>query len=362
MAGTVALVSGGVDSSVALMRLARSGTTDLTAVYLRIWLEDELAFLGRCPWEEDLAYVREVCAMAGVPLEVVSLQREYLERVVGYVLEGLRAGRTPSPDVMCNRRVKLGAFLERWGRAVDTVATGHYARTRRRRDGRTELLCGVDPVKDQTYFLSQLTQDQVARCRFPVGGLRKAEVRAEATRLGLPNRDRPDSQGICFLGRVPYGAFVEHHLGRRPGPIRDRVSGRTLGEHPGTWFYTVGQRRGLGLAGGPWYVVGTDVDDGVVWVVHGDRLAEHARESFLLPAPHWVAGPPRRHDLEVRVRHGERRLRCTVTARADGGLAVGLAGTDAGIAPGQFAVLYDGEVCLGGGEIRPTAGESPGAV
>jgi len=357
MAQTAVLVSGGVDSSVALMRLARRGAAGLTAVYLRIWLEDEMAFLGRCPWEEDLGYVRRVCALAGVPLEVVSLQREYLDRVVEYVLDGLRAGATPSPDVMCNRRIKFGAFLERWGREVDAVATGHYARTRRREDGRTELLCGADPVKDQTYFLSQLTQQQVARCRFPVGGLRKTEVRAEAARLGLPNHDRPDSQGICFLGRVPYGAFVEHHLGRRPGTIRERVTGRVLGEHPGTWFYTVGQRRGLGLAGGPWYVVGTDVDDGVVWVVHGDRLAEHAREGFLLPAPHWIAEKPRRPDLEVRVRHGERRHRCTVAAGNGGGLEVRLAEPDPGIAPGQFAVLYDGEVCLGGGEIRPTPGE-----
>lgn len=362
MSGTVALLSGGVDSSVALMRLAREGVPDLTAVYLRIWLEDELAFLGRCPWEEDLTYVREVCALADVPLEVVSLQREYLDRVVEYVLVGLRAGETPSPDVICNRRVKFGAFLERWGRELDAVASGHYARTRRREDGRTELRCGADPVKDQTYFLSQLTQQQVARCRFPVGGLRKADVRAEAARLGLPNRDRPDSQGICFLGRLPYDAFVEHHLGRRPGTIRDRASGRVLGQHRGTWFYTVGQRRGLGLAGGPWYVVGTEVDDGVVWVVHGERLAEHARDGFVLPHPHWIAGPPRRPELDVRVRHGERRLRGTVADRDDGGLAVRLAEPDPGIAPGQFAVLYDGDVCLGGGEIRPISEESPDDV
>jgi tRNA-specific 2-thiouridylase len=332
------------------MRLVREGVAGLTAVYLRIWLEDELAFLGRCPWEEDLAYVREVCGLAGVPLEVVSLQREYLERVVGYVLEGLRAGRTPSPDVMCNRRIKFGAFVERWGAAAEAVASGHYARTRRREDGRTELLSGVDPVKDQTYFLSQLTQEQVARCRFPVGGLLKRQVRAEAAGLGLSNRSRPDSQGICFLGRVPYGAFVEHHLGRRPGAIRDRASGRVLGEHAGAWFHTIGQRRGLGLSGGPWYVVGKQVDDNVVWVVHGDRLRGHARDRFVVRSPHWIAAAPRRTDLEVRIRHGERRLACTVAAVGDG-IEVRLADPDPGVAPGQFAVLYDGEVCLGGGEI-----------
>ena len=353
------LVSGGVDSSLALMRLARAAEHRLTACYLKIWLEDELAFLGRCPWQEDLEYVRAVCALAGVPLEIVSLQREYRERIVEYVVDALRAGATPSPDVLCNRRIKLGAFLERCGDSCDLVATGHYARTRVA-DGAVELLCGLDPVKDQTYFLSQLRQEQVARSLFPVGGLTKREVRREAAALGLPTHDRPDSQGICFLGRVPYGAFVEHHLGRRAGVIREVGSGRVLGRHPGYWFFTVGQRRGLGLAGGPWYVVAKDVAANEVHVAHRDRLADWRRDRFQVPVPHWIGAPPAGGRLEVRIRHGERRLPCRVSITAGGAVAIELDRPDAGVAPGQFAVLYDGEVCLGGGAIAGSPRCNPG--
>jgi len=352
MSRVAVLVSGGVDSTVALMRLVEEGVRDLTAFYLKIWLEDEMAFLGSCPWEEDLAILREVCQIAGVPLEVAPLQQEYLTTVVAYALSELEAGRTPSPDVMCNRMIKFGAFVDRIGERFDRIASGHHARVEER-DGVFHLLRGADRRKDQTYFLCLLRQEQLARCLFPIGGLTKSEVRREARRLGLPNADRPDSQGICFLGRVPFDDFVRHHLGHRPGEIRRASTGEILGRHRGTWFHTIGQRRGLGLGGGPWYVVGKDPTHDVVEVVHADELAGYARRRFRVADPHWIAGPPRRSRLTVRIRHGERLDPCTVTEDEDGSVTVELdAAVDPGVAPGQFAVLYDGEECLGGGAIE----------
>ena len=352
MSRVAVLVSGGVDSSVALMRLAEKGEYDLTAFYLKIWLEDELAFLGSCPWEEDLKIVRAVCATAGVPLEVVSLQREYLETVVAYALDELAAGHTPSPDVMCNRMIKFGAFVNRVGDRFDLIASGHHARIEER-DGRFHLLRGADPKKDQTYFLCQLRQDQLARCVFPIGHLTKARVRVEARRFSLVNADRPDSQGICFLGRIPFNDFVRHHLGERQGSICEAENGRVLGKHRGTWFHTIGQRRGLGLSGGPWYVVGKDIEKNVVSVVHADSLSNYVRSSFVIPNPHWIAEPPSRSDLHVRIRHGERIEACTISQPPNEPLTVELDATeDSGIAPGQFAALYDDEECLGGGMME----------
>jgi tRNA (5-methylaminomethyl-2-thiouridylate)-methyltransferase len=351
MSRVAVLVSGGVDSSVALMRLAEGGAHDLTAFYLKIWLEDDMAFLGSCPWEEDLTFVRQVCDTAGVPLEVVSLQREYLDTVVAYALDELRAGHTPSPDVMCNRMIKFGAFVDRVGNRFDLIASGHHARAARR-DGLARLLRSADAHKDQTYFLCQLRQDQLARSVFPIGDLTKAEVRGEARRFGLDNAERPDSQGICFLGRVPFDDFIRHHLGERPGEIREAATGEVLGTHRGTWFHTIGQRRGLGLGGGPWYVVGKDNEANTITVAHAERLADHARRRFRVPLPNWIAAPPVRNRLEVKIRHGRRLDRCMATFDDAGGLAIELVDDDPGIAPGQFAALYDGEECLGGGVME----------
>jgi tRNA-specific 2-thiouridylase len=346
------LTSGGVDSSVALMRLAAEGRHDVSAFYLKIWLEDEMAFLGSCPWEEDLEFVHSVCDAAGVPLEVVSLQQEYLGTVVAYALSELEAGRTPSPDVLCNRMIKFGAFVDRIGDRFERVASGHHARVEER-CGRFHLLRGADPKKDQTYFLCQLAQEQLARCLFPIGDLTKARVREEAHRFGLANADRPDSQGICFLGRVPFDDFVRHHLGDRPGEIRRASTGEVLGLHRGTWFHTIGQRRGLGLSGGPWYVVGKDLGDNLVLVAHADEHADYAHRLFRIATPHWIADPPKRSDLTVRIRHGERLDACSVSSGSDGSMTVEFSDTaDPGIAPGQFAALYDGEECLGGGVIE----------
>ena len=350
MSRVAVLVSGGVDSSVALARLVEEGGHELKAYYLKIWLEDELAFLGSCPWEEDLHYVREVCQRFQVPLEVVSLQRDYHESVVATVVAELAAGRTPSPDVLCNRLIKFGAFVDRVDSTFDFVASGHHARVDH--SGlQSRLLKGVDPVKDQTYFLSQMEQHQVVRCLFPIGEMTKAQVRAEAHRLDLPNSDRPDSQGICFLGRVPYDAFVEHHLGENPGVIRDLTSGDELGSHRGFWFHTIGQRHGLGLSGGPWYVVGKDPETNEILVAHACALETYHRDRFTIGDPHWVADPPKGDRLDLRVRHAPQLVGCRIEPLENGGLEVFMDEAEAGIAPGQYAVLYDGEECLGGGAI-----------
>jgi tRNA-specific 2-thiouridylase len=353
------LLSGGVDSSVALHRLLEAGH-EVTAFYLKIWLEDELAFLGNCPWEDDLTFARAVCRDAGVPLEVLSLQREYHERVVHQAVEELRAGRTPSPDILCNRRVKFGVFREileeRHGGEFQRIASGHYARIETN-DGTAHLLRGVDPKKDQTYFLFRLDQDQLRRCLFPLGGLTKAEVRQQAHALGLPNRDRKDSQGICFLGKVRFDDFVAGYLGEQPGPILEVTDGtlRPLGEHRGLWFHTIGQRRGLGLSGGPFYVVGKDPEHNTLYVAHADRLTRHHRTTCTLRDLHWIAGPPRRNDLEARVRHGPRTVACRLGSGENPTLQ--LAEGDAGLADGQVAVLYDGEECLGGGTLATSPEE-----
>lgn len=349
MSRVAVLVSGGVDSAVALQRLVDAGEHEVRACYLKIWLEDDLAHLGECPWEEDLDLVRRLCAGLGVPLEVIPLQREYHQRVVDHTLAELARGRTPSPDVLCNRRIKFGAFIERLGSGVELVASGHHARIAWRGSD-AHLLKGVDPVKDQTYFLCQLSQEQLRRCLFPIGDLTKAEIRALARRWDLPSADRPDSQGICFLGRIPYREFVRYHLGERPGEIVDSATGRVLGEHRGAWFHTIGQRRGLGLAGGPWYVVAKDLGANRIVVAHGERLEEERRDRFTVSAPSWIVVPPTRSDLDLRLRHGERVIPARVELAA-GAVEVTLSEPDPGVAPGQYAVFYDGDECLGGGAI-----------
>ncbi|MBN1442528.1 MAG: tRNA 2-thiouridine(34) synthase MnmA [Planctomycetes bacterium] len=345
-----ALLSGGVDSSVALRLLREEGHRDLTAYYLKVWLEDELSHLGGCPWEEDLRFARAVCEAAGVELEIIPLQTEYYRTVVAYALSELKAGRTPSPDIFCNQRIKFGAFLEQIGESFDRVATGHYARIRSE-DGLRYLLRGVDPVKDQTYFLSHLSQGQLARILFPVGALKKSEVRRLAAELDLPSRDREESQGICFLGKIRFDEFVRSHLGERKGPIIERDTGRLLGEHRGYWFHTIGQRKGLGLSQGPWFVVGKDVESNVIYVAHGRSLSRHARSVFRAADPSWIARPPGRADLEVKLRHSEKLYRCRLEEESGGRLRVELEGSDTGVAPGQFAVFYEGDICLGGARI-----------
>jgi tRNA-specific 2-thiouridylase len=350
---TAVLLSGGVDSSVALYELLRQGRTDVTAYYLKIWLEDELSYLGDCPWEEDLGFARAVCDAAGVPLKVVPLQAEYYEKVVEYALAELRVGHTPSPDIFCNQRVKFGAFYDKVGDHVDRVASGHYGVVDRSGPGPVRLLRSPDPVKDQTYFLSHLSQAQVAKIEFPIGGYRKNRVRELAHEYNLANQARKDSQGICFLGKIKYNDFVKYYLGEKPGAIVDRETGKKLGEHKGFWFHTIGQRSGLGLGNGPWFVVGKDIDTNTVLVSHLEHRSNQSRSDFVAGELTWIHRAPEPGEaLTCKLRHGPELLGCRVEASPDGSrLAVKLDDGDLGIAPGQFSVFYSGEECLGAGMI-----------
>ena len=345
------LLSGGVDSSVSLRRLVDQSHDEISAFYLKVWLEDEVSYLGDCPWEEDLAFAREVCDQAGVELKVVSLQREYFDRVVQYALDELKQGRTPSPDIFCNQRIKFGVFYDQIGSQFDKVATGHYAIIEEAAGG-FRLKRSPDPVKDQSYFLSHLSQAQVSRALFPIGGMFKQEVRRLAEEYDLPNKRRRDSQGICFLGKIRYPEFIRHYLGERTGEIVERETGRTLGEHRGYWFHTIGQRQGLGLGNGPWYVVGKDTERNVVYVSHGEQREAREQNRFSVCDPSWIADIPADGRYEIKLRHGPELHACSVTWMDSERIGIEMDEPDAGIAPGQFAVFYRDTECLGGARIE----------
>jgi tRNA (5-methylaminomethyl-2-thiouridylate)-methyltransferase len=344
------LVSGGVDSSVALALLKGQGH-NITAFYLKIWLEDELAYLGTCPWEEDLQYVQKVCEQLQVPLQVVSLQKEYWDSVVSYTISQVKAGQTPNPDVLCNQRVKFGAFFDKIDTSYQKVATGHYAQVAER-DGVFYLRTSPDLIKDQTYFLSSLNQAQLSRALFPIGHLPKEEVRALARSYNLPTKDRKDSQGICFLGKLKFSEFIRYHIGDTLGEIIEHETGKKLGEHQGFWYYTIGQRQGLGLAGGPWYVVAKDIKRNQVQVSRSYHADDKPRNTFIVTQLHWIGGKkPITQELKVKLRHGAHQHACTLQLIEDDCGNVTLATRDQGIAPGQFAVFYQDDVCIGAGVI-----------
>ena len=379
------LLSGGVDSSVALHLLLRQNY-NVTAFYLRIWLEDELAHLGECPWEDDLQVCQEVCEHAGnVPLETVSLGKEYRESVVQYTIEEAQRGRTPNPDIMCNSRVKFGCFLdyiEESGMEFDYIASGHYARledvTEHDMPTKKRLFRAPDPVKDQSYFLCALTQQQLSKVIFPIGTYQKSEVRELASHFQLPNRNRPDSQGLCFLGKVKFDDFLSSYLGNRPGDVVDALNGEVIGRHNGLWYHTVGQRKGIGkvmfplaTARGPWYVVAKDQSQDIVYV--SNRYDEEdfakARSEFEVEDVRWILGgtptemiiddsSENGHWKEVRIdmkiRHGPRIVKGSLLLKDDGLTGnVCLDIKDGGLAPGQYVVFYrlDTDECLGAGVI-----------
>ncbi|MFA6109947.1 MAG: tRNA 2-thiouridine(34) synthase MnmA [Candidatus Latescibacterota bacterium] len=353
------LISGGVDSSVALRLLKEQGH-DITAFYLKIWLEDEMSFLGECPWEDDLSYVKQVCRDADVPLEVVPFQKEYWERIVSYTIDEVKKGHTPNPDVLCNTRVKFGAFYEYLlsrpdGASFDRIASGHYAQVEMI-DGIAYLKRSPDVLKDQTYFLSQLTQAQVARALFPIGHLQKFEVRALAEKYNLPNAKRKDSQGLCFLGKIRFDEFVKFHLGVRKGDMIDFETKKKMGEHEGFWYYTIGQRKNIKLSGGPWYVIGKDIEKNIVYISNSYRSERTARNTFTVGGLNWavpaVALTKESGELMVKVRHGEKMYPCDIEWIDEDRIKVTIDGYDTGLASGQFAVFYDGQYCLGGGVIE----------
>jgi len=345
------LLSGGVDSSVALRLLKEQGH-ELTAFYLKIWLEDESAFLGECPWEEDLRYARAVCDAVGVPLRIVPFQKEYYEKVVGYTIAEIKAARTPNPDIFCNSLIKFGVFLDAFGDRFDKIATGHYAQIKKNK-GIFQLYRAPDPVKDQTYFLAKLTQDQLKKALFPIGHLQKDEVRKLATMYDLPTKDRKDSQGICFLGKLKFNEFINHYFGEKPGDMIEFETGNVLGQHKGFWYHTIGQRQGSGLAGGPWYVVAKNSEKNIVYFSRNYYSEDKKRDSFDVKNINWIETcAPEKSDLHVKMRHGKHMYNCHVVMHSENSAQIKLTDHDQGIAPGQFAVLYDGERCLGSGVIK----------
>lgn len=350
------LVSGGVDSAVTVDLLHRQGH-ELHLFYIRIGSDNGE---GDCSAEEDIEMCTLIARKYGLPLEIVSLHEEYWESVMAYTLRTVSAGLTPHPDMMCNKLVKFGYFEERWGHEFDKVATGHYASIEER-DGRLWLATAADPVKDQTDFLAQISYAQLSHLMFPLGAIPKSEVRRLAAEAGLPNAVRRDSQGICFLGKINYNDFLERHLGTRPGPVVEIETGRKIGEHRGYWFYTIGQRKGLGLSGGPWYVVRKNVRDNVVYVSNGyDTRRQYGRE-IPVEEMHWISpdggmpegdGPDGMR-VAFKTRHSPEFYGGLLLKRPCGGYLVKSETDVQGIAPGQYVIIYtpDRRLCLGSGMI-----------
>lgn len=360
------LVSGGVDSSVAL-RLLKDQGHDLTAFYLKIWLEDELEYLGECPWEDDLSYAQKVCDDINVPLEVISMQKEYWDRVVSYTIKEAKEGRTPNPDIFCNQQIKFGQFYGKIDDSFEKVATGHYAQVEQLQITNDELQIkesqfllkrAPDPIKDQTYFLAHLSQKQLSRAIFPIGHLLKSEVRELAEKYDLVNQDRKDSQGICFLGKIPFREFLKHHIDEKHGDFINMETGEKIGDHLGHYFYTIGQRKGLGLSGGPWFVVKKDVNKNIVYLANGYEPESVYQTGFNVTNFNWIDNQLRitsdelriKDKLQVKIRHGEAIHSCKLEIDGKNGKVI-LDEKVHGVAPGQYTVFYDGEVCLGCGMI-----------
>ncbi len=255
------LISGGVDSAVVVHKLYSEGH-DLHLFYIRIGMDKGE---GDCSAEEDIEMCSLIAKKYSLPFEIVSLHEEYWQYVMSYVLQTVKSGLTPHPDMMCNKIIKFGFFEERWGKNFDKTATGHYASVREV-DGKLYLATAKDPIKDQTDFLAQISYDQLSHIMFPLGNMDKSEVRDLARQVSLPNALRKDSQGICFLGKIDYSDFIARHLGEKKGPVIEIETGKKIGSHRGYWFYTIGQRKGLGLSGGPWFVVGKNIKDNVIFV------------------------------------------------------------------------------------------------
>ena len=345
------LLSGGVDSAVALYELVAQGIHP-DCFYIKIGPEEEEEW--DCTSEEDMEMATAVAQRYGCQLEVVDCHRDYWSRVTRYTMEKVRAGYTPNPDVMCNRLIKFGAFDEKRGHDYDLIATGHYAQTEWI-DGKKWLTTSPDPVKDQTDFLAQIYDWQLRKAVFPIGHLPKEEVRAIAVRERLVNAQRKDSQGICFLGKLNYNDYIRRYLGENPGDIVELETGRCIGRHRGLWFHTIGQRKGLGLGGGPWFVVGKDLERNVLSVSRGYDPETVYRQDFLIGDFHHLTEPlpPGEIDITFKIRHTPEWLHGRLQPVDGHGFAVHAERPVHGVAPGQFCVVYDEHHhrCFGSGEI-----------
>lgn len=348
------LISGGVDSAVAIYLMKEQGITpDLYYIKIGSGPEGE----WDCKAEEDWEMATAVAHKYGCKLELIDLQKEYWDHVVGYIVDRLRAGLTPNSDVMCNKYIKFGAFEERVGHLYDKIATGHYAQTETDAAGHTWLTTSPDPVKDQTDFLAQLDTIGMKKIMFPIGHLPKDEVRKIAEQEHLAPAHRNDSQGICFLGKVSFSELAKKYLGEKEGLVVEKETGNIIGKHRGYWFFTIGQRKGLGFGGGPWYVVDKDIRRNIIYVSRGFQTAAAYGREFRVEQPHFITLNPFEgdgiYDITFKVRHTPEFTPGQLIIER-GQYSIKSEEDVQGIAPGQFAVLYDKDKhrCFGSGEIR----------
>ena len=350
-------ISGGVDSSVAALLLQQAGH-QVEGLFMQNWEEDDRN--GPCTADADRKDAVAVCGRLGIPFHARNFAGEYWDGVFTHFLDEYRAGRTPNPDVLCNREIKFRTFLDE-ARALgaEKIATGHYARVDCR-DGEYRLLRAVDIAKDQTYFLHALGQPQLAATLFPIGGIEKSRVRDMAREAALPTHAKKDSTGICFIGERDFRSFLAQYIPARPGEMRT-PDGLRVGEHQGVMYYTLGQRNGLGIGGRPdtggepWYVVGKDVAANVLYVAQGGENHWLNSRRLRSEAPHWVAGraPTERFRCTAKTRYRQADQPCEVHVR-DGSLDVRFDTPQRAVTPGQSVVFYDGEACLGGAVIAAT--------
>ena len=350
-------VSGGVDSSVAALLLLEQGH-DVEALFMKNW--DESDETGACVWEADVEDALAVCEKLGIRLNTVDLSRAYWHKVFRQFLDEYGRGRTPNPDILCNQEIKFRAFLDH-ATSLDAarIATGHYADIRRH-EGRHLLYKGADLNKDQSYFLCRLTQEQLGQSLFPLGALKKPEVRARAKKYGLVTHDKKDSTGICFIGERPFRDFLGHYLPARTGPIRT-IDGKDVGEHAGIHFYTLGQRQGLGIGGvkaypeKPWYVVAKDVGNNVLTVAQGHDHPALFSDGMIASNLHWIAGEPAFPlECSVKTRYRQGDQPCTIEVAGGDRVRVNFNQPQRAVTPGQYAVFYNRNLCLGGGVIETT--------
>ena len=361
------LLSGGVDSSVVLYELVRQGLKP-DCFYIKIGPEEEEEW--DCSSEEDLEMATAVSHKYGCKLEVVDCHQEYWDQVTKYTMEKVKAGLTPNPDVMCNRLIKFGAFHEKRGHDYDLIATGHYATTEIEpvvsgspADTLKWLCTSPDPVKDQTDFLAQIYDWQLAKALFPIGHMMKEEVREIAEREHLVNAKRKDSQGICFLGKINYNDYIRRYLGELPGDVIELETGKKIGQHKGHWFHTIGQRKGMGFGGGPWFVVKKDIHLNIIYVSHGYDPQTAYKQDFPIHDFHSINGqlPPTSDltggqtpcEITLKIRHTPDFLPARLEPTGEGEYMVHAAAPIHGVAPGQFCVIYDAQHhrCYGSGEI-----------
>ncbi len=360
-------LSGGVDSAVTAYLLKQQGH-EVVGIFMKNWEDDDDS--EYCSSNIDFVDAAAVADVIGIDIEHVNFAAEYKERVFAEFLREYQAGRTPNPDILCNAEIKFKAFLDHAVRlGAERIATGHYARVRKNdTTGKHELLKGLDPSKDQSYFLHRLNQSQLAKTLFPVGELHKTEVRRIAAEIGLPNAKKKDSTGICFIGERPFREFLNRYIAKEPGPIKDE-RGRVLGEHHGLSFHTLGQRQGLGIGGikakgaargggehAPWFVARKDLENNTLWVVQGhDHPWLLSRQLNALDSS-WIADtPPEPGLLAAKTRYRQSDAQCALQVLGDHEFTLQFTENQWAVTPGQSAVVYDGEVCLGGGVIHSSA-------